>query len=143
MGMAGEASLPSNAYYPRMPDYTLYSGVHVCWSEHSDSSFVYGFMSLDYGLGTMTATILQTVWTQIRLLLEEQSDQGSHCLPVKIGLKCLLEYSADNINRRHFQMQVFLAVSGLTTDSPWTNAADDKPMILTYYFSGKSFTYSI
>ena len=45
-----------NAYYPRTPDYTLCSGVHVCWSEHSDSSFVYGFMSLDYGFGTMTAT---------------------------------------------------------------------------------------
>ena len=56
MGMVGEACLPSNAYYPRTPDYTLYSGVHVCWSEHSDSSFVYGFMILDYGLGTMTAT---------------------------------------------------------------------------------------
>ena len=26
------------------------------WSEHSDSSFVYGFMILDYGFGTMTAT---------------------------------------------------------------------------------------
>ena len=38
------------------PDYTLCSGVHVCWSEHSDSSFVYGFMILDYGFGTMTAT---------------------------------------------------------------------------------------
>ena len=58
MGMVGEACLPSNAYYPRTPGYTLYSGVHVCWSEHSDSSFVYGFMSLDYGLGTMTATTL-------------------------------------------------------------------------------------
>ena len=57
--MVGEARLLSNAYYPRMPGYTLYSGVHVCWSEHSDSSFVYGFMSLDYGLGTMTATTLQ------------------------------------------------------------------------------------
>ena len=56
MDMEGEACLPSNAYYPRTPDYTLYSGVHVCWSEHSDSSFVYGFMSLDYGLGTRTAT---------------------------------------------------------------------------------------
>ena len=54
--MVGEACLPSNAYYPGMPDYTLYSGVHECWSEHSDLSFVYGFMSLDYGLGTMTAT---------------------------------------------------------------------------------------
>ena len=56
MGMVGEACLPSNAYYPRTPDYTLYSRVHVCWSEHSDSSFVYTFMSLDYGLGTMTTT---------------------------------------------------------------------------------------
>ena len=54
--MVGEACLPSNAYYPRTPNYTLCSGVHVCWSEHSDSSFVYGFMSLDYGFGTMTAT---------------------------------------------------------------------------------------
>ena len=54
--MVGEACLPSNAYYPRTPDYTLCSGVHVCWSEHSDSSFVYGFMILNYGFGTMTAT---------------------------------------------------------------------------------------
>ena len=36
MGMVGEVCLPSNAYYPRTPDYTLYSVVHVCWSEHSD-----------------------------------------------------------------------------------------------------------
>ena len=34
--MVGKACLPSNAYYPRTPDYTLYSGVHVRWSEHSD-----------------------------------------------------------------------------------------------------------
>ena len=54
--MVGEACLPNNVYYPRTPDYTLYSGIHVCWFEHSDSSFFYGFMSLDYGLGTMTAT---------------------------------------------------------------------------------------
>ena len=54
--MVGEACLPSNAYYPRTPDYTLCSAVHVCWSEHSDSSFVYGFMSLDYGFVTMIAT---------------------------------------------------------------------------------------
>ena len=57
--MVGEACLPSNAYYPRTPDYILYSGVHVCLYEHSDSSFVYGFMSLDYGLGTMTTTTLR------------------------------------------------------------------------------------
>ena len=54
--MVGEACLPSNAYYLRTPDYTLYSGVHVCWSEHSDLSFIYGFMSLDYGLGTATTS---------------------------------------------------------------------------------------
>ena len=57
--MVGEACLPSNVYYPRTPDYSLCSGVHVCWSEHSDSSFVYGFMSLDYGFGTMTGTTYQ------------------------------------------------------------------------------------
>ena len=32
---------------------------HVCWSENSDPPFVYGFMSLDYGLGTMTTTIFK------------------------------------------------------------------------------------
>ena len=51
MGMVGDV------YYPRTPDYTLYSGGHVCWSEQSNSSFVYGFVSLDYGLGTGTTTI--------------------------------------------------------------------------------------
>ena len=64
------ACLPSNAYYPRTSDYTLCSGVHVCWSEHSDSSFVYGFMSLDYGFGTMTATTL---------LRQTETDRPSDC----------------------------------------------------------------
>ena len=64
MGMVGEACLPSNAYYPRTPDYTLCSGVHVCWSEHSDSSFIYGFMSLDYGLVTITTTTYFT-WLEL------------------------------------------------------------------------------
>ena len=45
-GMVDEACSPSNAYYPQTPDNILYSVVHVCWTEHSDSSFVYGFMSL-------------------------------------------------------------------------------------------------
>ena len=31
----------------------------------------------------------------------------------KIGLKSLQEYSVDDINRRHFQMQVFLAFLGV------------------------------
>ena len=43
----------------------------------------------------------------------QQSDQGPHCLPVCIKcLKSLQEYSAHDINRRHFQMQVFLVFEG-------------------------------
>ena len=74
--MVGEACLPSNAYYPRTPYYTLCSGVHVCWSEHSDSSFVYGFMSLDYGFGTMTAT------TNLYDIVQQVNS---------VPLKCILE----------------------------------------------------
>ena len=52
------------------------------------------------------------MWTQIRLLLGPRSDCSSRsslirvhsvCLYAKIGLKSLQEYSADDINRRHFQ----------------------------------------
>ena len=32
----------------------------------------------------------------------------------KIALRSLQEYSAEDINRRHFQMQFFLALYGLT-----------------------------
>ena len=32
------------------------------------------------------------------------------CLYAKVGLQNLQEYSADDINRRHVQMQVFLAL---------------------------------
>ena len=49
--MVGEACLPSNAYYPRTPDYTVYSGVHVCWSGHSDSSFFLRIYEIDLWLG--------------------------------------------------------------------------------------------
>ena len=44
------------------------------------------------------------------------------CLYAKIGLKSLQEYSADGINRQHFQMQVFLTflrvkvIKGLSHD---------------------------
>ena len=75
IGMVGEACLPSNANYPRTPDYTLYSGVHVCSSEHSDSSFVYGFMSLDFGLGTMTTTT-----SKIQSILN-----GKNCSPMGVN----------------------------------------------------------
>ena len=43
--MVGDACLPSNAYFPWTPDYTLSFRVHVCSSEHP---------SLLYGLGTLT-----------------------------------------------------------------------------------------
>ena len=79
--MVGEACLPSNAYYPRTPDYTLCSGIHVCWSEHSDSSFVYGFMSLDHGFGNMTTTTSNRPVTKARKPIRELfavQDQGLH-----------------------------------------------------------------
>ena len=47
--------------------FVFVSGVHVCWSEHSDSSFVYGFMILDYGFGTMTATTFLKIRLAFRL----------------------------------------------------------------------------
>ena len=88
--MVGEACLPSNAYYPRTPDYTLCSGVHVCWSEHSDSSFVYGFMILDYGFGTMTATTLSPylVLALVRKVYSESDPSSvftSHVLVVFVS----------------------------------------------------------
>ena len=72
--MVDEACLASNAYYPRTPDYTLYSGINVCWPEHSDSSFVYGFMSLDYGLKTITthSSIYYILWGKITVTLLQQ-----------------------------------------------------------------------
>ena len=54
--MVGKAFLPSNAYYPRSLDYTFILGSMYVGLNNSDSSFVYGFMSLDYGLGTITTT---------------------------------------------------------------------------------------
>ena len=81
--MVGEACLPSNAYYPRTPDYTLCSGVHVCWSEHSDSSFVYGFMILDYGFGTMTATTCSLK----KLMTEISTAFGPFCVSYRRGKK--------------------------------------------------------
>ena len=58
--MVGEACLPSNAYYPRTPDYALYSGVHVCWSEHSDSPFVCGFFEFGVWLSYHDRNYLQS-----------------------------------------------------------------------------------
>ena len=53
--MVGEACLPSNAYYPRTPDYTFILGsMSVSLNILIRHSF--RDMSLDYGLGTITAT---------------------------------------------------------------------------------------
>ena len=93
--MVDEACLPSNAYYPRTPDYTLCSGVHVCWSEHSDSSFVYGFMILNYGFGTMTATTLHR-----RCGLYELMKTSVIVLNRRCGLYELKKTSAIVLNRR-------------------------------------------
>ena len=45
-------------------------------------------------LSFWTDRLLQTVWTQIRLLLkeQEQSNQGLHCLPFRLRLKDSLPY---------------------------------------------------
>ena len=87
MGRVGKPCLPSNAYYPRTPDYTLYSGVHVCWSEHSDSSFVYGFMSLDYGLNTITTTTFNFKPNESYSTLNAYKTSSEH---IKIWLVCAL-----------------------------------------------------
>ena len=55
MGMVGETCLPSKAYFHWTPDYTLSFRVHDCSSD-SNVPFVYRFMSLLYGLGTLTTT---------------------------------------------------------------------------------------
>ena len=56
--MVGEACLSCNIYFPWTPDYTLTYRVHVCSFEHSDLPFVNQFMSLLYGLCTMTTEFL-------------------------------------------------------------------------------------
>ena len=98
--MVGEACLPSNAYYPRTPDYTLCSGIHVCWSEHSDSSFVYGFMILDYGFGTMTATTItrSDLWDIYRTLITDRY-QCDHLVSILSKIKNMI------FKRRYFIIQ--------------------------------------
>ena len=72
-------------------------------------------------------SFLQTVWTQIRLHLKEQSDLDPHCLPV---CKTRFEMSARIFSRRHkqtFSDAVFLGalrVNGLIQQR------------LTYYYGG-------
>ena len=61
---------------------------------------------------------------------------GPLCLPVcKIGLKKLQEYSADDINIQHFQMQVYIAFEGLKE----TKTAD---LVLLSPFMNCSVTFN-
>ena len=107
--MVDEACLPSNAYYPRTPDYTLCSGVHVCWSEHSDSSFVYGFMSLDYGFGTMTGT---TFDNNIQNILED-------CMIYLTVICCLRKHT------KIVQNSLFLKINNSELCNQFTCKTDD------------------
>ena len=75
------------------------------------------------------------MWTQIRLLLEEQSDLGPYCLPV---CKNRFEKFARIFSRRHIQTIFsdagFLGI--LRVKMPFTTAADD--ILIFSYFSEKT-----
>ena len=72
--------------------------IHVC-PKTSNQYCTYGMI-----LSFRTDKSEQTVQTQIRLLLEEQSDQGLHCLlfhwhlldEIPLGLALLSEFPLDN-----------------------------------------------
>ena len=81
------------------PDYTLYSGVHVCWSEHSDLPFVYGFMSLDYGLGTITTiTFHASAWPPLfrNWKLKCSWKDSTNC-PLMALFRCLIVLHLDSV----------------------------------------------
>ena len=103
--MVGEACLPSNAYYPWTPDYTLCSGVHVCWSEHSDSLFVYGFMSLDYGFGTLTGTTYKQLccfaFHHLFIVSSSFDAKGLLCFVIVVSPKYHYILSTFSLSRLH------------------------------------------
>ena len=90
----------------------FFSGVHVCWSEHSDSSFVYGFMSLDYGLGTMTtATYNSCASKRERKCILSQSN-GAHMKIVLLSSPIVQHFLAGySLNYKLFQKNVVFTKS--------------------------------
>ena len=94
--MVGETYLPINAYYPRTPDYTCYSGIHACWSEQLDSTFVSGFMSLDYDLGTMTTSTFKLSIKVVSLKFDTFIVDQIHCCYAPIRILCLFCRSLNN-----------------------------------------------
>ena len=56
------------------------SSLELLKFDDPDGMFIYTVMFLSF----WTDRSGQTVQTQIRLLLEEQSDQGLHCLPFRL-----------------------------------------------------------
>ena len=72
--------------------------VHVCWSEHSDSSFVYGFMILNYGFGTMTATtFIKTDCNHFHLSSTLKNNQSETTVCYE-GLKTAINLAKSKIN---------------------------------------------
>ena len=85
----------------------------IGWS--SAKSVLKGKATVEIGLPPFNNCRLPCLLLVILKVISANSvdpdDLGPHFASMqKIGLKCLQEYSADDINRRHFQMQFFLAL---------------------------------
>ena len=114
--MVGEAFLPSNAYYPRTPDYTFYSGVHACWSEHFDSSFVYGFMRLIYASMRSLSLFQPTASKNIVFVCKTHY---INCLMEELGMSTmtgnptynLTAMSKDEILQNHHSLMLTFGIS--------------------------------
>ena len=95
MGMVGEACLLSNAYYPRMPEYTLYSRVHVCWSERSDSSFF-----TDWWVWIMARVPLpQLLFRKFVKALSPEMNWKTY--DVKLAKKIFMPYANNEVPNQH------------------------------------------
>ena len=128
--MVGEACLPSNAYFPRTPDYTLYSGVRVCWSEHSDSTFVYGFMSLDYGLGTMTATTLYRTFTDMSIYSHTHTHTHTHTRYIYMHWTVCNNFRLSRILHSNDILWMILKKFFNNLSTPFQSFRDDKTVII-------------
>ena len=98
----------------------LHSASFICWWYFGAVCPFQNYLTLKLPITTIVVclVILLVILSHFCKQCGSRSDCSSRssliwihtvCLYVKIGLKSLQEYSADNINRRHFQMHVFLA----------------------------------
>ena len=95
---------------------------------------------------------MQTVQTQIRLLLKEQSDQGLHCLPFHLAFKEQL-HEKHNLGQNKCGMFEILghlpymciryictvSRSSLTFITLWANSADGKLMVFVLFYQKIGF----